>query len=614
MISGQDIICFSSIDWDFNWQGHQEIMSTLAGNGNRVLFVENTGVRVPGLRDLPRLRTRLRKWLESTKGFRKERTNLFVYSPLILPFPYSKIACRINRGMMLRALKHWMRATGFRPSIVWTFLPTPIVHELIDKLNPELTVYYCIDDLASSSPYAKRITRSETKMFREADLVFVTSEKLRERAARFSNRVHLYPFGVDFEKFEKVRSASDDIPADLRALPRPVIGYVGGIHQWVDQQMLLGVAARMPHASFVLVGPPQTDISRLSQHSNIHLLSARPHAEMPQYIKGFDVGVIAYRLSEYTAHVYPTKLNEYLAMGIPVVATDLPEVRRFNAGHGDIVAVAHNTEEFAVAIRAALENSDSDAVARRIEVARCNSWSMRISKMSALIEEKLINRRGEEDRGWEISLRRIYQGARRQIIRLVLCSAAAYFLLFQSPFLWWLAEPLRVSEPARPADAIVVFAGGVGESGKAGGGYQERVKKAIDLYEDGMAPRMIFSSGYVFVFQEAEVMRELAVSQGVPVESILLETAAANTYENVLLVNKDLNREQWESILLVSSPYHMRRALLIWQKVAPDIVVIPTPVPVSQFYVRNRVPSMEQVRGILHEYFAIIVYWWRGWL
>ena len=81
MLRGQDIVCISSIDWDFIWQGHQEIMSTLAAHGNRVLFIENTGVRAPTLQDLPRLKRRLVNWWRSTRGFRKEKENLYLYSP-----------------------------------------------------------------------------------------------------------------------------------------------------------------------------------------------------------------------------------------------------------------------------------------------------------------------------------------------------------------------------------------------------------------------------------------------------------------------------------------------------------------------------------------------------
>ena len=73
MLRGHDIVCISSIDWDFIWQGHQEIMATLASQGNRVLFIENTGVRPPTLRDMPRVRARLRNWRRGFKGFRQER-------------------------------------------------------------------------------------------------------------------------------------------------------------------------------------------------------------------------------------------------------------------------------------------------------------------------------------------------------------------------------------------------------------------------------------------------------------------------------------------------------------------------------------------------------------
>jgi hypothetical protein len=95
-----DVLCISSIDWDFIWQGHQEIMSALAAQGHRVLFLENTGVRMPVVRDLPRIRQRIRNWWRGTKGFRQERPNLFVYSPLVFPFPYSRIARWINRWLL----------------------------------------------------------------------------------------------------------------------------------------------------------------------------------------------------------------------------------------------------------------------------------------------------------------------------------------------------------------------------------------------------------------------------------------------------------------------------------------------------------------------------------
>lgn len=613
MIHGKDIICISSIDWDFIWQGHQEIMSSLARQGNRVLFIENTGVRAPNLKDLPRLNQRLRNWLHSTKGFRQVKENLFVYSPIILPFPYSRVARWINRSLLLRALARWMRAIGFRPSIVWTFLPTELARDLLRALEPELTVYYCIDDFAASSAAARRIRKSEHKLFKEVDLVFVTAEHLRQRAAKFSKHVHVFPFAVDFERFEKARKDPDGVAAELAALPRPIIGYVGGVHRWIDLEMMERAVVEFREASFVFVGPAQTDVSALAKHPNVHFLGARSHEQVPQYIKGFDVGIVPYQLSEYTKNVYPTKLNEYLAMGIPVVATDLPEIRRFNLENKGIVQVSERRDGFASAIRKVVGTRSPEAVNRRIAVARQNSWNNRIEQMSQLLKEALEVRQ-KEGASWDQKLNRMYHTARRRVLSTLTAAVLTYLAIFHSPLIWWVAEPLRMVEPPRSADVIVVFAGGVGESGKAGGGYQERVKQAVDLYEAGFAPRMVFSSGYTFVFDETEIMRELAVAQGVPVSDILLETKATNTFENVILVEGILQSQGWRSVLLVSSPYHMRRAVWTWRKAAPELEVIPVPVPRSQYYQRGWGASLEQIRGILHEYAGIFWYWWKGWI
>ena len=613
MIRRPDILCVSSIDWDFIWQGHQEIMSRFAAAGHRVLFVENTGVRPPRVSDLPRVRQRLYNWWRGTKGFRTERPNLVVFSPIVLPLPYSRVARWLNRMFLRRSLQRWMKATGFGRPIVWTFLPTPLARDVIREVDPSLTIYYCIDDLASSSPEARRITPSEQELFKDADLVFVTSEKLRQRAAQFSSRVHLFPFGVSLATFEKVRQESSPPPADLASLPRPIVGYVGGLHQWVNQDLVCDVAKRLPHVTFAFVGPPQVDVSRLAALPNVVLLGKRDHAEVPHYVRAFDVAIVPYTLSEYTSNVYPTKLNEYLAMGVPVVATNLAEITRFRDDHGDVITVASTADEFAAAVERSLCDHAPARVARRIEVANSNSWERRLESMSALMDDALATREGSGDR-WEERLRRVYRTARRRALQAVLGVAAIYVLLFHTPAAWMVAAPLRMAVAPASADAIVVFAGGVGESGKAGGGAQERVKQAVDLYHAGFAKHIIFSTGYVFSFREAEVLRAVAMANDVPSQAILLEEAATNTYENVERTRRMLDERGWRRVLLVSSPYHMRRALLTWKKVAPHIEVLPSPPAESQFYAHENGASLEQIRAILQEYAAIVLYWRRGWI
>jgi uncharacterized SAM-binding protein YcdF (DUF218 family)/glycosyltransferase involved in cell wall biosynthesis len=612
MLTGHDIVCISSVDWDFHWQIHHEIMSTLAAQGNRVLFIENTGVRTPGVGDIGRVRDRIRNWWRGTKGFRQERENLFVYSPLLLPFPYSRVARWVNRHVLFRPLRRWTTATGFRRPIVWTFLPTPVARDLIREVDAALTIYYCADDFAASSYGARRIRQSEASLFADADLVFVTSQKLFERARERTARVHRFPAGVNYEKFAAAAAQPDAVPADLKALPSPIAGYVGALHIWLDQELLAAVARQMPDVTFALVGPTHSDTAPLAACPNVHLLGARPHADVAAYIKGFDVGLVPYRDSEYTASVYPVKLNEYLAMGLPVVATDLPEIRRFNADHHGVLTVARGADQFAHALRGLLDAPPADVEERR-RVAQSNSWSHRIEAMSAVIDAALAEQAGARDR-WEERLRRLYRRARRRSVEILAGVAILYLLVFETSVVWMAATPLRAESPPQPADAIVVFAGGVGESGQAGGGYQERVKKAVDLYRAGFASHIVISSGFVFAFKEADVMRGLAIDAGVSPDAIVLETAAANTRENVVNTYQILSRKGWRKILLVSSPYHMKRALLAWKRAAPEIGIVPSPVEQSQFYAHGRGASLEQIRGILQEYLAIADYWWKGWI
>ena len=604
-----DILCLSSIDWDFNWQGHQEVMTALAAQGNRVLFLENTGVRAPRLSDVPRMRRRLLNWWRGTKGFRLERENLFVYSPLVLPFPYSALARWVNRALLVRTLHQWSRATGFARPIVWTFLPTRLIVDLIDRLDPEAVVYYCIADFEQLTSRPRAVAKSERMLLDRADVVFVQGEELRERCLPHQN-IHIFPFGVNTSTFRP----QVDIAPEVSHLKRPLIGYVGGVHRQVDFRLLERVAREID-GTLILVGPLQgeADVESLKRLPNVVFAGPQPHSRIPEFVKGFDVGLVPYASTEYTRTVYPTKMNEYLAMGVPVVATDLPEIRKFAEAHDNIVDVASTADAFVEAVRAATGKRSIADAQRRISVAREHSWEGRIARMSALVADARARRVRVRAR-WEDRLQGVYRRTRWRTLQFFVGPAAIVALLFYTPLMWLAAAPLYVSDPLQAADAIVVFGGGVGESGIAGGGYQERVERAVNLYREGYAPRVIFSSGFVLAFREAEVMRDVAVANGIPADAIIVETSAGNTYEYVTLARQFIDERGWQRILLVSSPYHMRRALMTFRAQAPGITVVSAPVTRSQFYAHNWGASPEQISGILQEYAAIAAYWWRGWL
>jgi len=619
----RNIICISSIDWDFIWQGHQEIMSTLAKSGNRVLFIENTGVRTPGIRDFGRIKRRIKNWLKGVKGIREEMPNLYIFSPLVLPFPYMRLARWINRHLIFSILQKWMRTADFYDAVIWTFLPTPLSLDIIDSIQHRGLVYYCIDNFRASSASAKKIDRYEIKLLRQSDLVFVTSQSLHEYCSLYNNNVHSFPFAVNFEQFDQIRRKQTLCPDELTHIRRPIIGYVGGIHKWIDLELIEDVAREHPDYSFVFIGPIQTDVSSLSKIDNIHFLGKKEHGDIPSLIKFFDLCIIPYLVSEYTKNVYPTKLNEYHALGKSIVATPIPEILKFNKENNDLIYVGGTPKDFAGCLNTAISNQSKSLEELRIESAKNNSWQKRIQEMSALLK-KMVDEKLRAPRNWQDKLLKFYRLSRRKFTLLIAGVLGVYLLLFYTPFIWFLASPLKISQPLKEADCIVVFGGGVGESGNAGQGYEERVQYAVRLYEEDFAKNIIFSSGYSYAFKETDVMKALAVSLGVPEKAILVESEAANTYQNVLFTKKIIDQKGWKNILLVSSPYHMRRVQFVFKNIDSGINITYTPLPNSLFYSRKtrdeegqkiwRQTNLTQIDGIVHEYLGILYYWYKGWI
>lgn len=622
MLTNENIICISSIDWDFVWQGHQEIMSTFAKNGNRVLFVENTGIRKPTFKDVARLKKRFSSWLKSVKGFRKESDNLFIYSPIVLPFPYSKVASWINRRLMIEPLKRWMRAMSFREPIIWTFLPTSIALDIIAEIDDrKLLVYYDIADFDALTDNPKKLRLSEEKLMKRCDLIFAQGKAIADKCAAHNRNVHVFPFGVNTQVFEEYKRAPDagSELGDLESIRRPIIGYMGGIHKHVDIPLIEHMAKKHPEWSIVLVGPNQIGASALDSMPNVIALGKKDFEKLPAYIEQFDVCTIPYVISDYTKTVYPTKLNEYHIMGKPVVSTALPEVMAANA-KSDVTAIANDRDEFVALVERALTSRDEKATRARVDSARKNGWSERIEKMSLLMHEAIERKRREPAAQWQERFLLLYKNSRRTAVKAVAAAVVAYLLVFHTSLVWILAQPLAIADEPRKADAIVVLGGGVGESGKVGQGYEERVAFAAGLYKEGYARRIVFSSGYTFILKETLVMQALAESLGVPRDAIILETNASNTYEHVRLIGKMAERNGWRDILLLSSPYHMRRVSLTFHKDAPGLHVVYTPVPNGTFYAHGggglfgHAISVQQITGIAHEYIGIAYYWLKGWI
>lgn len=381
------------------WQGHQEIASRLAAAGNRVLYIENMGVRAPGLGDASRIAERLQNWARARRssGVRQVAANIYVCSPLVCPPFGSKLSTTLNRRFFLPALKRAADKLGFRDPIIWNYLPTDTSADLIRMLrSPQsVVVHHSAADFSQLVPQVELLGSSERDVLALSDLVLASCSQLAASAAQSNDHVFLMSHGVNLAAFPFADPLAEKgtPPVELQDLAHPLIGYVGGIHRHVDLDLIRQIALQRPNWTWVMIGSVQVPIDRLNNLPNVKLLGAKPHSELARYIRHFDVCTVPYARTDSTATVVPTKLNEYLAVGRPVVATNLPTIEEFNAEHDVLNVAAADPESFIAALENALRSSNDTGMAqRRRELAEKADWNLQLERISELIEARITQR------------------------------------------------------------------------------------------------------------------------------------------------------------------------------------------------------------------------------
>lgn len=389
MITGRDLIFISSVEWDFLWQVHQEIASKFAAAGNRVLYIENTGVRSPGIADAKRIGLRLRRWAGSliSRRLREVAPNLLVLSPLVMPPFGSRGGHLLNLRVFLSLIKRRVKRMGMRDPLIWTYLPTDTALDLIRlmKSPASMVVYYCGADFPLLATNRDACKASEDELIRSSDLVLATCAQLERKCQKLRPDVYRIPSLVDLSVFPLSANGSkaSSTPA------RPVIGYVGGLHRYVDYDLLIAMAQARPEWSWVFAGAVNTNVERLLAQPNVTYLGQLPHANLAEHLRKFDVCLVPYLNSELTATVVPMKVNEYLAMGKPIVSSPLPAVVDFNQRHNALFIAPNECAPFLAAIEQALmTTTDHEAIERRRTIAALSDSQHQLDLISELIERR----------------------------------------------------------------------------------------------------------------------------------------------------------------------------------------------------------------------------------
>jgi glycosyltransferase involved in cell wall biosynthesis len=383
-LSGRDIVCVGFADWDTElWTNQHHLMSRLARD-NRVLFIESLGLRRPQFagRDVRRIFRRL------GRAFRLRRVpdGPWVLSPLVVPLHGSRRLRALNARLLTAQVARALRALDFHEPILWAYVPQ--AEALIESVSPALVVYHCVDDIAAQPGIdAASFREAEERFARRADLVLASAPSLAQRLGEIADDVLYAPNVADTAHFATALGEGPIDPA-LAVLPDPRIVFTGAVVATkLDVPLLAALARLRPQWSFALVGPvgpgdPRTDVSALASLANVHLAGARSYAQLPAVLRGAHAGLIPYAINELTRSIFPMKVYEYLAAGLPVVATPLPAL----ADVAD-VQTASDAASMAALLDRAISEDSASLRAERSRAASRHSWEQRLGEIAEAIAE-----------------------------------------------------------------------------------------------------------------------------------------------------------------------------------------------------------------------------------
>jgi glycosyltransferase involved in cell wall biosynthesis len=377
------IIVHSHLRWDFVWQRPQQLLSRFALR-SPVLFVEEPIY----LDDVAEARLEL--------SFPMERVQRAV--PL-LPGSFRgeyDASIAVIRELLRRQLAADGALGGlFARPIQWFYTPMP-APAMIGAFDERAIVYDCMDELSKFRFAPRELVDRERYLMAQADVVFAGGYKLSQSKAKYHQNVHFFGCGVDVAHFATARSADVQVPREIASLKRPVIGYYGVIDERIDYELLRALSVSLPDAELVMVGPVvKVDPAELPRAENIRWLGQRQYAELPAHVKGFDVCLMPFALNEATEYINPTKTLEYMAAGKPIVSTPVSDVVH---NFTPVVTVARTNEEFAAAVRAAIESPSAEMIARGLEQARANSWESIVARMERIIRDAMRTRESRTER------------------------------------------------------------------------------------------------------------------------------------------------------------------------------------------------------------------------
>ncbi len=388
MVTGRDIVIVGQQPWDEGIGSNCRNIALEFSKHNRVLYVNSALNRITLLRDKaePRVQRRLAVIKGREKGLVSIQPNLWNLYPSCITesinqvkvVPLYNLLNKRNNRLYAQSIRQAIEELAFKNIILFNDNDIFGSFYLKELLHPAVSVYYSRDFMTASGYWKYHGERLEPQLIAKSDVCVANSTYLANYCRKFNPRSYNVGQGCELDMFTNASGAA--APADMVGIPGPLVGYVGVMQtNRLDIELLVYVAEHLPHMSIVLVGPEDDDFrnSRLHSISNVHFLGPKPPAELPAYINSFDVCLNPQLINQTTIGNYPRKIDEYLAMGKPVVAT-ATEAMSFFADH---TYLAKTKEDYVVLIQKAVADDASQLHMQRSVFASSHTWENSVKEI-----------------------------------------------------------------------------------------------------------------------------------------------------------------------------------------------------------------------------------------
>ncbi|MDM8559883.1 glycosyltransferase [Candidatus Parabeggiatoa sp. HSG14] len=380
------VIHFGNVDWWYHNRGHSSIrMATRIAQHVPIVWINSIGMRLPMPGKTEIAWTRYWRKLKSlTRGLKRDpKSGMYIYSPIFVPL-YSPAMLKFNGRLLSLQVKFLCRHLKIKHPSALVSMPTmtPAV-----ELGKWIKVVFERCDDFSTLPEAdkEQIWVLEKRLLEISDAAAYVHEELMEREVGLVKKSILIGHGVDFEQFVAARplvGARIPIPDAMRDLPKPIIGFYGGIDDYrMDVELMIKVARHIYPGTLLLIGPKQMDLSKILAEKNVKHIDQIPPDELAAHAAHFDVGIIPFLQNEFNKMCNPIKLKEYLALGYPIVVMQLPAFEAYES----LIYTANSHKEFLVGIDKALKESDQLLIEKRRAAVSGSSWDKVAAQVAKLL-------------------------------------------------------------------------------------------------------------------------------------------------------------------------------------------------------------------------------------